>query len=408
MRDRIKRQVFTHLPVYTGDVSGVCSALYEYGGLTVMHDPSGCNSTYNTHDETRWDERESLIFLSGLKESEAVLGDDSRLIQDVADVAKEAEPSFIAVTNSPIPYLIGTDFSAIVRLIEEKTGIPTFHVPTNAMHDYTIGAGAAFLALTKKILSQNAALRKEDRLMKIRKTDSVKDTVTVNILGFTPLDFPEKESLEGLKTKLKEHGFAIESVFGADRSVAGIFQAKAADVNLVISSTGMKTAEYLEEYYGIPYVAGIPVGAFAPVLYETLKKAAQDKKSKVPYLAAGREHEAGNSGHTGEGMKAGNSGAFDVRIVGEAVISGSLAASYRLSGEEASAVVTTEETKGLLGAYDRHPVGECEIKEALSGAKKVVGDPLFAAVLGNDTELIRMPHFAYSGRLFQREEWKWE
>ena len=47
------RQAYRILPVYTGDVSGVCSALYELGGMVVMHDPSGCNSTYNTHDETR-------------------------------------------------------------------------------------------------------------------------------------------------------------------------------------------------------------------------------------------------------------------------------------------------------------------------------------------------------------------
>ena len=39
------RQSYRIIPVYTADVSGVCSALYELGGMTVMHDPSGCNST---------------------------------------------------------------------------------------------------------------------------------------------------------------------------------------------------------------------------------------------------------------------------------------------------------------------------------------------------------------------------
>ena len=48
------RQAYRIIPIYTADVSGVCSALYELGGMTVMHDPSGCNSTYNTHDEIRW------------------------------------------------------------------------------------------------------------------------------------------------------------------------------------------------------------------------------------------------------------------------------------------------------------------------------------------------------------------
>ena len=31
------RQSYRMIPVYTADVSGVCSALYELGGMTVMH-----------------------------------------------------------------------------------------------------------------------------------------------------------------------------------------------------------------------------------------------------------------------------------------------------------------------------------------------------------------------------------
>ena len=66
------RQSYRIIPIYTADVSGVCSALYELGGMTVMHDPSGCNSTYNTHDEIRWYDQDSLIYISGLAEIDAV------------------------------------------------------------------------------------------------------------------------------------------------------------------------------------------------------------------------------------------------------------------------------------------------------------------------------------------------
>ena len=48
VRVLLMRQSYRIIPIYTADVSGVCSALYELGGMTVMHDPSGCNSTYNT------------------------------------------------------------------------------------------------------------------------------------------------------------------------------------------------------------------------------------------------------------------------------------------------------------------------------------------------------------------------
>ena len=83
------RQTASIISTYTADVSGVCSALFELGGMTVMHDASGCNSTYNTHDEPRWYDTDSLVFLSGLSELEAVMGDDEKFIGDVAEAARE-------------------------------------------------------------------------------------------------------------------------------------------------------------------------------------------------------------------------------------------------------------------------------------------------------------------------------
>ena len=120
------RQSYRIIPIYTADVSGVCSALYELGGMTVMHDPSGCNSTYNTHDEIRWYDQDSLIFISGLTEIDAILGNDRKFINDIEHAARELHPKFIALAGSPIPFMNGTDFPAIAKVIETETGIPAF------------------------------------------------------------------------------------------------------------------------------------------------------------------------------------------------------------------------------------------------------------------------------------------
>ena len=82
MRELHMRRTNRIIPTYTGDVSGACSALYELGGMVVIHDPSGCNSTYNTHDETRWYDQDSLIFITGLTERDAVLGNDDKLVRE--------------------------------------------------------------------------------------------------------------------------------------------------------------------------------------------------------------------------------------------------------------------------------------------------------------------------------------
>ena len=57
--------------------------LYELGGMTVVHDASGCNSTYATHDEPRWYRRPAMVYISALTEMDAILGGDAKLVDEV-------------------------------------------------------------------------------------------------------------------------------------------------------------------------------------------------------------------------------------------------------------------------------------------------------------------------------------
>ena len=114
------KQIQTFTSTYTADVSGVPSALYELGGMTVMHDASGCNSTYNTHDEPRWYGSKSMVFITGLSEMEAIMGDDRKLVDDIVKAAKELKPRFIAIAGTPIPMITGCDIEANARVIDLK------------------------------------------------------------------------------------------------------------------------------------------------------------------------------------------------------------------------------------------------------------------------------------------------
>ena len=39
------KQTARIISIHAADTSGVCSMLYELGGMVVVHDASGCNST---------------------------------------------------------------------------------------------------------------------------------------------------------------------------------------------------------------------------------------------------------------------------------------------------------------------------------------------------------------------------
>lgn len=411
------KQAYRILPVYTGDVSGVCSALYELGGMVVMHDPSGCNSTYNTHDETRWYDKDSLIFLSGLSEPDAVMGNDDKLIDDVISAAQTYHPKFIALCNSPIPYLNGTDFAGISEVVRKRTGIRTFYIRTNGMHDYVRGAGLAFEAVARELVeevsgestsgkpfSDNAA--SGDEALKSREGQR-----TVNILGLTPLDFAAEGDAESLVGLLNNAGWKVQSCWSMGRYVEGIPSAGRAILNLVVSSSGLRAAEVLRKRFGTPWVAGVPTGMFSNSLFAAMEQAAAENRCIVAYDAsagADRDRNRENKKRT--------------VIIGEPVFCCSLAAGMP---EDAVVICTTEDGQELVRTHlDRGPrekdvrpagtsglcgpdlicMGEEEVEDALKRLRprKIIADPMYRLILPDDFEgeFVDMPHLAFSGRIY--------
>lgn len=372
------RQSYKIIPVYTADVSGVCSALYELGGMVVMHDPSGCNSTYNTHDEIRWYEQDSLIYISGLSEIDAVMGNDAKFINDIEAAARELKPKFIALAGSPIPFMNGTDFPAIAQVIETETGIPAFAVPTNGMHDYTYGAGLALAKIAERFV--------EERTIRPH---------TLNILGATPLDFGPQKNVEAMKQKLGQYGWEVLTSWAMGDSLETLSRAGEAEVNLVVSSVGIPAAKILEEKFGTLYVIGTPIGEFTEVLVQELNEVTKNRntqekltsdENKVPYLKERLQ------------------GPAEITVIGEAVTMGSLAAAIEKKYHKAVRVICPLEThEGLLGENDRVSRGEEEIENLLKKTEIIVADPLYRPICPKDSRFYELPHIAFSGRIFLKK-----
>ena len=374
------RQSYKIIPIYTADVSGVCSALYELGGMTVMHDPSGCNSTYNTHDEIRWYDQDSMIYISGLTEIDAVMGNDEKLIQDIETAAKELHPKFIALAGSPIPYMTGTDFAAIAEILEQDLGIPAFSVPTNGMHDYVYGAGIALAEIAKRVEGKNRVTRKK----------------SVNLLGVTPLDFGPQEHVESLKRNLEEAGWKVLSVWAMGDSLEDLERASEAEVNLVVSSVGVRAAKVLKERFGIPYVIGTPVRGFMSMLVK-----AMEEKRKTAYLDEG-EKERISRGRDSSWIE--KKDREEIILIGEPVIMESLAAAIEEKYRHPVKVLCPlRKTEGLLAEGDRNVHGEEEMEQELKDAKIIVADPLYRPICPKTAAFYELPHIAFSGRIYKKK-----
>lgn len=376
------RQSYKIIPVYTADVSGVCSALYELGGMVVMHDPSGCNSTYNTHDEIRWYDQDSLIFISGLSEIDAVMGNDAKFINDIEEAARELKPKFIALAGSPIPFMNGTDFPAIAQVIETETGIPAFAVPTNGMHDYTYGAGLALAKIAERFVEERA----------IR-------PLTLNILGATPLDFGPQKNVEAMKQKISKYGWEVLSTWAMGDSLETLSLAGAAEVNLVVSSVGIPAAKVLKEKFGTPYIIGTPIGDFTEDILRLLNETVGIRNKEIE-IAEEQAILNRNVAYLNKRL----SGDSEITLIGEAVTMGSLAAAVEKKYLKAVRVICPLETyEGLLGENDRVSRGEEEIENLLKKTEIIVADPLYRPICQKDSRFYELPHIAFSGRIFLKK-----
>lgn len=383
------RQTCAILSTYTADVSGVCSALYEMGGMTVMHDASGCNSTYNTHDEPRWYDIPSLVFISALAEVEALMGDEEKLIGDVCRAAEELRPRFIALAGTPIPMMMGTDFKGIARVIEERTGIPTFGFATNGMNSYNVGVGMALAAVARRFCDPGLTppLAEGER-------------PSVNLLGVTPLDFSVRAAprsgeagtgkisngddltgvsavcgnVEAMKMVFEDAGFHVNSCWAMGSPWEELMNAGRAHVNVVVSSCGAPLAEALREIYGTPSVTGLPVGdSVARELFSLIDEAAQKGGGLSLPLPI-----------TEPGGK--------VFVIGEPVQSASIARAL-----ERDYAMRNVRMLAPLDSPD-----EDEVFRALREARLVIADPLYKPALPKHyCRFIALPHEGYSGRIFR-------
>lgn len=364
------KQTASFISTYASDTSGVCSALYELGGMTVMHDPSGCNSTYNTHDEPRWYDFDSMVYISGLSEIEAIMGDDDKLIRDIVYSAKELSPKFITIAGTPIPMMIGTDFEAIASVIEKETGIVTMGLDTNGMHSYEIGASRALESLAKRFVKKDIG-------------DKIKNSV--NILGANPLDFSVNGSVESIKKLLQENRFNVIGTWAMGSDLEELTKASLAQVNLVISYSGLATAKYLYKEFDIPYVIGTPIGEkLASKIINDLKESIDTGKNKISY--DNREiHENP-----------------EVIVIGESIMSESLAYGISKEYEKSVRVISSLETEQeLLLKGDYLKMDEDEITPYLDKSKIVIADPLYKMICQNGCDFRALPHEGFSGRIYR-------
>lgn len=388
MRVMFMREAVSRIATYSADTFGVCSALFELGGMIVIHDPSGCNSTYTTHDEPRWYDTDSLIFISGLTEMDALMGNDEKFVHDVVEGARQFAPRFIILLCTPVPLMMGTDFPALAREIEEAAGIPTFSGTTNSMETYEKGISWALQLLATHIVKENLISASSPFSCSWQPTfaSQNKKAIAVNVIGMTPLDFAYQGSEKTIRRFLTRRGFSVSSIWAMGSRIEEIEMAGRAKVNLVVSYGGLKAAQIMKKRFGQPYVVGVPIGPFQDTVQQALLQAVHTGENQYPCLQRTNDEKS------------------TMAIIGESVYAASLAMALEMdSGIPVQVLCPLEPAEKTLQETDCRIASEQELQARLRKKDIIIADPLYQPVCPASGRFIALGHEAFSGRMYQNE-----
>ena len=239
------KKMLKYLSPFAPDQSGVCGVLYELGGLIVICDAGGCTGNICGFDEPRWFTKKSAVFSAGLRDMDAIMGRDDKLIEKLSKAQAALNGNFTALVATPVPAVIGTDMKALKRMAEKKTGVPCISINAIGTKYYDEGESQAWLELFKEFAG---------------KSDVSSDIILsgqVGIIGATPLE-TGYSSGNSMKEYCQNYGIEEPVIFGIETGLDAVKQVGKLSKNLVVSAAGIKAAKYLEEKFGIPYEVGYP------------------------------------------------------------------------------------------------------------------------------------------------------
>ena len=261
-----------YLTPFAPDQSGAVSVLYELGGMLVICDAGGCTGNVCGFDEPRWFETRSAVFSAGLRDMDAILGRDDRLVAKLADAAEKLDVTFAAVIGTPVPAVIGTDYRALERMLAKKTELPVLTVNTDGMELYDRGEEKAYLVLFGRFAGENVDVE-PGNIEKTQTAEScdgkrngknedvsvdIEDRPRVGIIGMTPQDVSDLKAAEKIRKLSADQGLRAVC-YGMGDGLDEVRNASLAAKNVVVSPAALKAAQYLQKKFGTPYEIAYPL-----------------------------------------------------------------------------------------------------------------------------------------------------
>lgn len=392
------------LPPFAPDYSGVCGTLFSLGGMIVIHDAAGCTGNYVNYDEPRWYGSNALVYCSGLRELDAVLGNDDRFIKNISETAKKLRPNFIALVGSPVPMVIGTDLEGMAAWIQAETGIPTFGFDTTGLKLYPEGAfrcGKALLRVFWADAEKDTADGERGTSAKERDSIPVAESrrgdeavgenaqernggiASLNIIGDLPLDLDGKDWMQRFRRQLSLAGIEVNASLWDKADMQQLHTLSGGALNVAVTYSGVLLADWILKEHGKPCVAGYPLTEQTRIPWMELVKQA---------VMEGKELSWGN-----ENVMCGREDG--ILFLGDQMTVNSMRAEiFFHTGKKVCAGLPFGAEEFCMGEGDLILKDEAQIMKAINDPdfRIVIGDPLYRQLINRPDEKLFLPVFHYA------------
>ncbi|MDO4615466.1 MAG: nitrogenase component 1 [Lachnospiraceae bacterium] len=257
------------LTPFAPDQSGAEEVLFGMPNLSIVLDAGGCTGNICGFDEPRWKDERSALFSAGLRDMDAILGRDRELIEKLNAASAEIDAEFTALIGTPVPAVSATDYQALCKMAEKKTGRPAVAADTNGMELYDRGEQKMYEALFRKFSGSAAPSRQPV-------SSGGLTGLRIGVIGAIPLEGDSREYGRKIEEALYKRGAGSVCIYGGKDGLDHIRNAGEMDLNYVVSPAGLSSAVYLKKKFGTPFAVEDPS---AEALTEEIRGCADENSS---------------------------------------------------------------------------------------------------------------------------------
>ena len=387
-----------YLSPFAPDQSGASAVLFELGGMIIICDAGGCAGNVCGFDEPRWFTKKSAIYSAGLRDMDAILGRDDRLIGKIEKAILTTDAEFIALIGTPVPAVIGTDLRGLAKIIERKFEIPSIAMETKGMVTYEEGEEKAYEALLE--LSKNPLfierMKKRGKNLDARHYD-------VGIFGATPLELPAPDSAKKLRERIYEKYGLTSVTYGMDSDIYDILTMGKTDINLAVSPAGLAMARKLCNESGARLKTGFVYGEDLlhcfqnDAMRQGLKSESENLRQKDINEVIGSKDVTGSKNNV-SGTRA--------LILHQQFFANEMRNMLGNMWQEINVASFFKMVPEYMEEGDIYLKGEkefCNLVEK-GGYDVILGDPLFKRALPRFRgQFLALPHYAVSGGIYARD-----